>query len=333
VGLTIATVLAIGSPLLSTFLGAGPELILAAAIGVPFGIALPLLLGEFQGDQRFVVFATLAVGQAVLKLVGAIALGLLLGPVGLIAGISVATIAAYAVALWMLRSKRADHSDASWRRPTFAYLGVVIPSTLALALLLSTDVVFVKHYFGARDAGQYSAVAAIGRAIFWGASGVATVLFPKVVFRSAKGQHISLVVVSSLFLVAVGGLVALGLLSITSGWLLTGFAGHAYAAGGVYLPWYAVGMTLLGATAVLIATHQSQGRPGFLAILLPLAVLEPILLAAYHQTLLQVVQVVDISMALPALGLAAIFLIQQRVGRLAVAVTPTTASAHLRVSR
>jgi hypothetical protein len=141
------------------------------------------------------------------------------------------------------------------------------------------------------------------------------------------------VVLSSLFLVAVGGLVALGVLSITSGWLLTGFAGHAYAGGAVYLPWYAVGMTLLGATAVLIATHQSQGRPGFLAILLPLAVLEPILLAAFHQTLLQVVQVVDISMALPALGLAAMYLIQQRVGRLAVALTPTTASALLQVSR
>jgi O-antigen/teichoic acid export membrane protein len=331
-GLTVAAVLGVSSPLLSSFLGSPPQLILAAAAGVPFGIALPLLLGEFQGDQRFVAFAVLAAGQATLKLVAAIGFGLILGPVGVIAGISIASIATYVAALGMLRSKPAA-SDAAWLGPAASYLAVVVPSTLALGLLLSTDVVLVKHFFGPREAGEYSAVAAMGRAIFWGATAVATVLFPKVVFRSARGEPAAVVVVSSLLLVALGGLAALGLLSVTSGWLLNAFAGHAYAGGATYLPWYAIGMTFLGATAVLIATHQSSGRAGFLAILVPLAVLEPVLIAVFHQSLIQVVRVVDISMALTAVALAVWYWSQERAGSLSLALTTAAATPPLQASR
>src|SRR5438874_13354953 len=82
--------------------------------------------------------------------------------------------------------------------------------------------------------------------------------------------------------------------------------------GAAYLPAYAVGMIMLGGAAVLIATHQTRGTPGFLAVLIPLTLLEPALLSVFHQNLWQVVIVVDISMFLVASGLGVLFLIQQR---------------------
>src|SRR5207253_10784880 len=139
----------------------------------------------------------------------------------------------------------------------------------------------VKHFFSTRTAGEYSAVAALGRAIFWGASGVATVMFPKVVFRRSQGSGSSQLLAVSLGLVAAGGLLGMGLLSLASTWLLSAFAGVAYAGAAGYLPWYAVGMTLLGGVAVLVAIHQSRGRPAFLAVLIPLTILESVLIAAY----------------------------------------------------
>jgi hypothetical protein len=162
-------------------------------------------------------------------------------------------------------------------------------------------------------AGEYSALAALGRAIFWGATAVATVLFPKVVFRGAQGKGGSYLVGVSLLLVAVGGLVGLGLLAFVSRWLLIAFAGIAYADVAAYLPKYGIGMIMLGGAAVLIATHQSRGKAGFLALLLPLALLEPVLLFAFHQNLAQVVLVLDVSMALVAGGLGALYLVQQNV--------------------
>jgi O-antigen/teichoic acid export membrane protein len=274
-------------------------------------------MGELQGEQRFLALSLLSFSQAGLKLVAAIALGVAFGPFGVIAGISLASGMVYAAALWMLRRRLSIKSRLSWWRPAAAYLVVVIPSTLALAVLLSADVLLVKHFFPSRAAGEYAAIAAMGRAIFWGASGVAAVLFPKVVVRRTQGQGGYNLVLASLLLVALGGVLGLALLSIASTWLLTAFAGPAYVGAVGYLPWYALGMTLLGGVAVLIATHQSDGRSGFLAILVPLTLLEPVLIAVFHQNLTQVVEVVDISMSLVLIGLAALYVAQHRGSLLA----------------
>jgi len=64
IGVACAVVFALASPLVSRFFDLPVALLLAAAAGIPFALALPLLLGEFQGQQRFVAFSLLAVGQA-----------------------------------------------------------------------------------------------------------------------------------------------------------------------------------------------------------------------------------------------------------------------------
>jgi len=315
-GLALAGLLAVSSPFLASLLNLHVELLLAAAAGVPFGLALPLLLGEFQGEERFLAFSLFSTGQAGLKLIAAIGLGAAFGPVGIIAGISLASAAAYLVARRMLRRKLSIKPGLPWWRPAASYLSVILPSTLSLAILLSADVLLVKHYLPTQSAGEYSAVAALGRAIFWGASGVAAVLFPKVIFRVTEGHSGTHLVSGSLLLVAIGGLAGLGFLVFYSRWLLTAFAGATYAGAAGYLPWYALGMMLLGGAAVLIATHQSRGRPGFLWALVPLTLLEPAMLLAYHNSAMQIVQVVDVSMALLFAALAGLYVIQERSERL-----------------
>jgi O-antigen/teichoic acid export membrane protein len=333
-GVGLAIILAVLSPLLAQFLVVPVNLLLAAAVGMPFTLALPLLLGEFQGDQRFVAFSTLAVGQAALKLVGALALGAAWGPFGMIAGVSLASALVYVAGALMLSGKLSLRTSNPWFRSAASYLTVVVPSTVALAMLLSADVLLVKHYFPTRTAGEFAAVAALGRAIFWGASAIAIVLFPKAVFRGAKGKAGMHLVGASLLFVALGGLAGLGLLAFTSRWLLVAFAGSPYVEVAGYLPWYGVGMIMLGGAAVLIAAHQSQGKPGFLAVLLPLTLLEPVLLVVFHQNLAQVVVVVDVSMALIAGGLGALYVFQDHVtlsGHAAVLENPGAVSKMARV--
>lgn len=338
-GIACAAAFALASPLIARFFDLPVPLLLAAAAGIPFGLALPLLLGEFQGQQRFLAFSLLSSGQAGLKLLGALALGLVYGPLGIVAGISLGGAVIYLVAWRMLRRKLSIKPRVPWLRSAAAYVALIVPSTLALAVLLSTDVLVVKHFFPSRQAGEYAAVAAMGRAIFWGATGVAGVLFPKIVFRESQGRSGVPLISASLGLVALGGIGGLAFLSIGSTWLLTAFAGGAYAEAAGYVPWYALGMTLLGGAAVLIATQQSRGKPAFLAVLLPLTLLEPALLVAFHQNLMQVVQVLDLAMAILLAGLAAQFMLQQRAGHSSRdaatrAIAPTApTNAQIQVSR
>jgi O-antigen/teichoic acid export membrane protein len=205
-----------------------------------------------------------------------------------------------------------------WHRPAIAYLGILLPSTLALAVLLSSDVLLVKHFFAPGAAGEYAAVVALSRALYYAAAGVAIVLFPKVIYRESQGGSGSPLVWLSVGLVLTGGLVGLAVLTLASGFFLSVFAGKAYLGGAAYLPLYAVGMILLGAAAVLTATHQSAGRRDFLTILIPIATLEPIAILFLHRSLTQVVQVVDICMLALVVGLSVLYLAQKSKARTTV---------------
>jgi O-antigen/teichoic acid export membrane protein len=332
-GVTIALVVALMSPVLASFLNISTGLILAAAASIPPTLALPMLMGELQGEQRFVAFSALALGQASLKLICAVGLGIIYGAAGVIVGLAFASVATYLIGLLLVRRKLGIKVGPQWIRPVLPYLALMLSSTLALAFLFSADVLLVKHFFGGRQAGEYAAVAAIGRAIFWAAAGVAAVLFPKLVFTEGRGHSGSHIVIFSLGLVVVGGVAGLIILSWTSKLVLTAFAGPAYAGGAYYLPWYAVGMTLLGCASVLIATHQSRAGSAFLAVLLPTTLAEALLITAFHHSATQVIVVMDLCMAALVVGLGCL-LMQRRhddaVGEATIAVRPThLLEAHL----
>jgi O-antigen/teichoic acid export membrane protein len=310
-GLVIAAAALASSPLLSRFFAVPVDQLVAGSVGLPFVLALPLLIGDLQGEQRFLAFSSMAFGQATFKLVAAVTLGIAFGAVGIILGVSLGSAISYALAHYLLRRKLSIKARSPWQRPALAYLGILLPSTLALAVLLSADVLLVKHFFPARAAGEYAAVVALSRALYYAAAGVAIVLFPKVVFRESQGTSGSPLVWLSVGLVITGGVAGLIVLTVTSSFFLSVFAGKAYVGGAAYLPWYAAGMTLLGAAAVLIATHQTSGRREFLAILLPLAALEPIAILLLHRNLMQVVQVVDICMLVLVGGLGVLYLVQK----------------------
>jgi O-antigen/teichoic acid export membrane protein len=312
-GLAIAAVALVASPLLSRFFAVPIDLLVAGSAGLPFVLALPLLIGDLQGEQRFLAYSSVAFGLAALKLAAAIILGIAFGAVGIVLGVSLASAIGYALAHALLRRKLAIKARWPWQRPAIAYLGILLPSTLALAVLLSSDVLLVKHFFAPGPAGEYAAVVALSRALYYAAAGVAIVLFPKIIFRESQGGSGSPLVWLSVGLVAAGGFVGLVVLTLASSFLLSAFAGKAYIGGAAYLPWYAAGMTLLGAAAVLIATHQTSGRRAFLAILIPLAALEPIAILLYHGSLMRVVQVVDICMLALVVGLGVLYLAQRSI--------------------
>lgn len=313
VGVVAGILLTLASPVLGTFLGVSTLLAVAVALSMPATFALPLLLGELQGQQRFLAFSSLSVGGAAAKLVAAVVLGLVLGPLGVVLGVTLATLLTYAVAFLLVRQKMNIRVTAPWFTSAIRYLALIVPSTLALSILLSADVLLVKHFFSNQLAGEYSAVAALGRGVFWGAAGVAAVLFPKVTFRESQGGSGSWIVGASVALVLGGGLLSLLMGAALARPVLSAFAGSSYSSGASILPLYTAAMTLLGCASVLIATHQSRARGAFLSVLIPITAAEPLLIVAFHHSLMQVVWVVTLSMVALVVGLAGL-LFQRAIG-------------------
>jgi O-antigen/teichoic acid export membrane protein len=312
-GVAIAVACIAGASWLGRVFSLPPAVLIPAAVSIPFGLALPALLGRLQGTQRFSTFSLLLVGQSAIRLVAVIAFASLMGAIGVLVGIAAGNATVYLLALGVIGRPVSDRSIASREsREAFQSLAVILPSSLALAVLFGADILLVKHFFSAADAGHYAAVAALGRAIFWGASGIAVVLFPKASVNASHGTTSYHLVIASIAICLLSGIAGLALLSAGAGFALTVFAGPAYAQAGAYLPWYAIAMTMLGGASVLVANGQARGRSDFLAILIPVTLAEPLLIVRFHQSLGQVVQVLWLSMAVLFVGLVVLYLVQER---------------------
>jgi hypothetical protein len=66
-------------------------------------------------------------------------------------------------------------------------------------------------------------------------------------------------------------------------------------------------------------------------VLIPLSLLEPALLIAFHQSVTQVVQVVDIAMASVLVALGALYVAQQRASFVKVAAAPAASAAMAKI--
>lgn len=314
-GALLALLVAVASPLASSALHISMWLLVVGIASLPFLFATPLMLGALQGMQRFGALSGIYVAQASLRLGGAVVLGASWGALGAVGGLSLAALATYLLVLVTMRNQfRPRGQDPGW--PGIArYSALIAPSAVAQALLLTTDVVLAKHYFSATVAGEYSVVAVLGRAIYWGALSVAIVLFPKVVLRERSGGSSLPLVLAALGLAIGGGGLAMLAFSLWGQTIITVFAGSAYAGGAGYIGLYSLGMCLLGAATVLLTVHQSRARQHFLGILLSVTALEPLLIVLFHASPQQVVIVLDITMALLLVGMAAAYLIDERTGR------------------
>jgi len=316
----VALLVAFTSPLAGNALHLSPVLVVLFAPAIPFTLALPLLTGALQGTQRFGSVATVFAAQAGLRLVGATALGAVWSSAGVIAGITLASLVTYAWAWILVRDLRHGSGPPAAWRSLVNYSLIIIVSSLLQAVLLTTDVVVVQHYYSGQLAGEYSVVAVLGRGLFWISTAIAIVLFPKVVSKEARGLRALGMVAASLALVAAGGLVVFAVFSLEGRLVLTYFAGRAYIGAASYMGLYAIAMTLLGLGSVLMAVHQSRGKPQFLWVLAAVTVAEPIGIAWFHQGLTEVVATVAVCMAALVVGMAAILLLEDR--RLQLAASP-----------
>ncbi len=306
-GVVIAIVMAALSPWISAFLHVSRAIVLVGLAGLPPQLAVVAVLGRLQGQQRFVSWGVLSVLVALLKLVCAVILSLKWGPTGVLAGLGLAAYITYGLALLYVRDMFKAPRHVSWEG-LWQFVALMALSSIALTFALSADVIVVQHFFKPRQAGEYAAMAAVGRSIFWLLGGVgATVVFPKAAFRGAAGQRTTGVVTASSLLAVGCGLVAALFFGLLGKPVLSLFAGHAYVSGAAYLPWYAVGMAFLGGATVLVNAQQSLARAAMLWVLLPGALLKLILVVAFHHDLLQMTIAGDVGLGLLLAALAAVY--------------------------
>jgi O-antigen/teichoic acid export membrane protein len=272
-----------------------------------------------QGTQDFTGFARSCIADGVSKVIGVLAftaLGLTLmgGVFGFLSG---ALGGAVAISIRLFRNYgTVEHCVIryDWRRIAVSGVGAAA-ITLAAALMGSADVILIKHFFDAHQAGIYAAASLGGKIILYFVGFVPTVLLPQAAERHVRGERTRYALamcVVILLVIGVIGLIAIRFFGIV---LLHALVGHAFDAAAPLLLPYSAAMMLLSLSIMLgsygIATH----RVAFAAPLLVGVFATLFAIVAFHQSLLQVVTVIAVGNAVTVVAVAAVLALQATAGK------------------
>jgi O-antigen/teichoic acid export membrane protein len=300
------------APWLGPYLNVPPSFVILGAAGVPFMLSAAPLMASVQGEQRWIPWSALSIGIALSRVIFVVALVPFFGLYGVLLGISVAALVIYVVCLVMVWPRlRRGRQPSGWK-PVWRFLVVSVASTVTVSILMGSDVILVEHFFGGAAGGQFSAVTVTSRALFFAMGSVSSVLFPTVAARHVRSRRTRSVVFTSLGFALIGGVLGLLAFSLGSHFILRAFSGRAYEAGSSYIGWYALGMPLLAAVVMLSNTQQSLQDLRLLWILVPGALLKPLLIIVFHQSLLVVSLMSDMSIAAILVALTIAYLASER---------------------
>jgi O-antigen/teichoic acid export membrane protein len=210
-GAGVSLLLILSSPVVSRYLNLPTrDYIVLLAAGILFFIPLGVRRGLMQGMYDFPHLAGNFVLEVVVKLGGA----LLLIEFGLgVSGVIAAVVASIVVAYLIARPGRELRADSPSRLPATLEEGVqAIVFFVGQVIINNLDIVLVKHFFSATEAGVYATVALVGRVVYMLSWSVVSSMFPfsaGVRSRERDGRAVLstalllVVVITSLFTLAV----------------------------------------------------------------------------------------------------------------------------------
>ncbi|HNB53624.1 MAG TPA: oligosaccharide flippase family protein, partial [Anaerolineales bacterium] len=261
------------------------------AVGLPFYLVQGVDRGVLQGQTRFMELAASYQAEMWVRLVAGVGFALLgWGVNGAVAGIALSFLATWGVAS---RAGRALPSvrplPLQAQKELLAYSSGVSGAYLGQILINNSDILIVKHFFSAYEAGEYASLALIGRVIFFATWAVVTTLFPIVARRHKEGKpHRHLLALSLGGVVVISG-TAIGATWLFPTWIVRTLFGEAYLGIAPLLWLYGVATALYALGNVVINYFLSLGKGQYSIVSVMAGIAQVAVLWTWHATLAQVV--------------------------------------------
>lgn len=209
---------------------------------------------------------------------------------GAILALMISTLLGFYVSNLYLRNSVPKNSDPpSNIKSMLAFAVPVTIQTITITSLYSSDVILVKHFFSAHDAGIYAALSTLGKIIFFAAGPITTVMFPLVSQRKSKGEDHTIIFIYSFISTC---LFAISILAMY--WLIPNLAikllyGSAYLEASNLLIWFGFFITLFTLSSLLVNYSLSLGKTRVVLLPLLAAFLQIIGILLFHQSLYTVI--------------------------------------------
>jgi O-antigen/teichoic acid export membrane protein len=270
-----------------------PWIMVLLAVAVTFYVPLGVKRGIFQGTCAFPRLATNYSLEALTKF--SIAAGLIwfYGALGAVIAIMFSVITAY----FLPRPQPMFRASGALAEPIHPGEGrQAIIFFVGQVIITNTDLIMVKHFFPPAEAGQYAAVALVGRVLFYASWAVISAMFP-VSAEGAQGEASSRSLVAVPMAMVLGLFLSfLGLLALFPALVMKTIFGPGFGQAEPLLGLYAANTAVYALAVVLMAYEMSRkvANTGWLQMVFSGLVVLGISL--FHHTLREVITVLTVLM-------------------------------------
>ena len=258
--------------------------------------------GILQAFLNFPFLAANSIFGVILKLalaVGLVKLGFSVG--GAMMAILISSLIIYLVSFFPLRflwqykqslllRNKGKVAKIDWSKIT-SYAAPVFLAVLGLTSLYTTDIILVKHFFPAFQAGLYAALAVMGKIIFFASNAVPMVMFPLVSERYENGGRYRPFLSQSLILVSGLSAGITGFYFLFPKLMVNILYGPSFLTASPYLGMFGIFISLYSLSSVLTSFFLSIRKTRVAFFVLSAAITQIALIWLFHASILQVIQI------------------------------------------
>lgn len=179
------------------------------------------------------------------------------------------------------------------------FLYYAIPTSIAifsLSSFISTDVILVKHFFSASEAGFYGGLSLIGKVVFYFTGPIPMAMFPLIVKRHTNKENFNNLFYMALIIVLIPSILITAFYFIFPQFTIKVFlGGEGYLAVTPYLGIFGIFLTIYSINNVFINFFLSIKKTLVSLIVLFFALLQIGLIYTYHDNFYQIIYVSIIS--------------------------------------
>ncbi len=298
-GLVLSVLLAVFAFEFSSFFNSDSSLtFIVFALCIPAYILMSIGRGQIQGRRSFYKLATSYQLEMLVRLFLTVGLLFILNidtSVTISIGIVASVFLGYLPVRIIPQKKQVTKQTLSRAVLIFALYTSVYE--LSLVLINNTDILLVKHYFPADQAGLYAALAMIGRVVFFVAWMFAMVLLPNVIATEKSGRDSSPLLWKYIVYTSILGALVSGFSYLLPEFIIHILFGSAYISIAPLLWLYALATSLFAISNMFAYYFLSKSVYTPVYLTLGFGILQVLSVIWFHDTLLQVVVVQLLLMA------------------------------------
>lgn len=265
-----------------------------------FGLPSFFYRSVLQGLLKFKENIFSSIAESLLKLLLGVSLVYLGFSVsGALYGLILAALAGLIIARFYVKDHLAKKEKLKINiMPLLIFYVPVFIQTISYTSMSSADLILVKHFFHAQEAGIYAAISNLGRIILFGTGPITAVMFPMISQKSSRGENAHKIFIYSFLLTVLIAALILALYWFFPDLAIKSLYGSSYLNAAHYLFWFGVFMFLFTMSSLLISYYLSLGITKIVIFPLLASVAQIFGIWFYHNDLNMVISVSVIVSAL-----------------------------------